>query len=238
MRAITLTQPWATLIVLGEKRVETRGPRFPQPKQGEQIAIHAAKGLAGLRGLYAGMSEVQCLRELCATKPYASALEQVAVQHATAQASLIAGADIPWESVLPRGAIVAVAHVQGVERADKVRAQIGEGRVPGYGTVAEHELAFGGYRPGNRLAIFLEHVTALLQPVTCPGALGLWQVPVHIERQVRRELHLAFERESAPHGDFEELLPEAALGRRTQPPALAGAGAAERDRTHASGGAA
>ena len=43
MRALTLTQPWATLVVLGVKEYETRGwrpgVRFPQ-----RIAIHAAKG--------------------------------------------------------------------------------------------------------------------------------------------------------------------------------------------------
>jgi hypothetical protein len=44
MKALTLTQPWATLVILGVKRWETRSwkPRGIAP--GDRIAIHAAKG--------------------------------------------------------------------------------------------------------------------------------------------------------------------------------------------------
>lgn len=231
MRAITITQPFAQLIVLGEKRIETRGPRFPQPERREQLAIHAAKGLTGLREFIRGHGDAQALRTLCGRDPFAAALKPVAARHATAQASLIANIDIPWEDVLPRGAVVAVAHVQGVEPTGQVRGDVGKGHVPGYGTVGRHELAFGDYRPGSRLAIFLHHVTPLLKPVTCPGALGLWDLPAHIERQVRRELHLAFEHAAAPLGDFDEP-----AHTHTPPPAAVAGG--ERDRTHASGGAA
>jgi len=41
VKALTLTQPWATLIACGEKRVETRSWRTPYRGM---IAIHAAKG--------------------------------------------------------------------------------------------------------------------------------------------------------------------------------------------------
>lgn len=40
MKAITIHQPWATLIALGEKRFETRG--WPTKYRGE-LAIHAGK---------------------------------------------------------------------------------------------------------------------------------------------------------------------------------------------------
>lgn len=40
MKAITIIQPWATLIALGEKRFETRG--WPTKHRGE-LAIHAGK---------------------------------------------------------------------------------------------------------------------------------------------------------------------------------------------------
>jgi activating signal cointegrator 1 len=44
VRALTLTQPWATLVILGIKRIETRG-WYPAAKdRGGRIAIHAAKG--------------------------------------------------------------------------------------------------------------------------------------------------------------------------------------------------
>lgn len=41
MKALTLTQPWATLVAIGAKRIETRSWRTPYRGS---IAIHAAKG--------------------------------------------------------------------------------------------------------------------------------------------------------------------------------------------------
>lgn len=43
MKAISLHQPWASLIMLGAKRVETRSWQPPAALIGERIAIHAAK---------------------------------------------------------------------------------------------------------------------------------------------------------------------------------------------------
>ncbi|MFL5577327.1 MAG: ASCH domain-containing protein [Gemmatimonadaceae bacterium] len=41
MKALTLTQPWATLVAIGAKTIETRS--WPTHYRGE-VAIHAAKG--------------------------------------------------------------------------------------------------------------------------------------------------------------------------------------------------
>ena len=43
MQAITLYQPWASLIAVGVKDKETRGRRPPSYLLGERLAIHAAK---------------------------------------------------------------------------------------------------------------------------------------------------------------------------------------------------
>ncbi len=43
MRAISLWQPWASLLVFGLKRFETRAYPFPASLRGHRIAIHAAK---------------------------------------------------------------------------------------------------------------------------------------------------------------------------------------------------
>lgn len=43
MPAISLWQPWATLIVIGAKRIETRDWPAPRKFWGQRIAIHAAK---------------------------------------------------------------------------------------------------------------------------------------------------------------------------------------------------
>lgn len=64
MRAITLTQPWATLVAIGAKQVETRSwsTNYRGP-----LAIHTAKGFPGWA------------RELCYDEPFLSALEQARV---------------------------------------------------------------------------------------------------------------------------------------------------------------
>lgn len=43
MNAITLYQPWASLIATGDKRYETRSWRPPPKYYGQPLAIHAAK---------------------------------------------------------------------------------------------------------------------------------------------------------------------------------------------------
>ena len=43
MKAITLTQPWATLVALGIKTVETRSWAPPRNLIGQRIAIHASR---------------------------------------------------------------------------------------------------------------------------------------------------------------------------------------------------
>jgi hypothetical protein len=44
VKALTLTQPWATLVILRVKRWETRGWYPGVSDRGSRIAIHAAKG--------------------------------------------------------------------------------------------------------------------------------------------------------------------------------------------------
>src|SRR5262245_47216191 len=82
MKAITLTQPWATLVAIGEKRIETRS--WSTRYRG-RIAIHAAKAFP------------LGAQELCYDDPFHSAICGAGV------------GDGPW--ALPRGAIVATARL-------------------------------------------------------------------------------------------------------------------------------
>lgn len=235
MKALTLTQPWATLVAISAKRVETRGWRSCPTIEGT-FAIHAGAGLGGLKTHPAervpGVQLTERLRGLCATRPFRDQLASVA---RGAGGQLLPGGDVDWADrrLLPRGAIVAVARIQGVEPTAMVAEQIAAGRVTGYGTVGQHELAFGDYAPG-RLAIFLEHVVALPRPVACPGMLGFWDVPDVVEREVQREVHRAYELASAPLG----VEPADTFDGRTHAPPEPAAAGGVRDRTAASGGAA
>lgn len=89
MKALSFTQPWGSLVALGQKRIETRSwsTKYRGP-----IAIHAAKGFP-----------LEC-RTLCYEQPFAQAL---AVQGRF---------DAP--SDLPRGAIVAVARLVEIYSTD------------------------------------------------------------------------------------------------------------------------
>src|SRR5437868_192797 len=62
MKTLSLIQPWASLVAVGEKKVETRSWRAPRDMYGERIAIHASKTLSPAN------------RALCREEPFASAL--------------------------------------------------------------------------------------------------------------------------------------------------------------------
>lgn len=162
MKALTLTQPWATLIANGAKRIETRswGTGFRGC-----IAIHAAKGLGpvgGKRGLI----------EQCVEVPFCHAVTE----------AFLASTEEATEAArnLPLGAIVAVATLANCRRIDMaLRAQVVAQ------TITPWEINFGNYESG-RYAWFLEDVTRMSVPIDCKGALSLWEVPPEIVAQIPR----------------------------------------------------
>ena len=100
-----MTQPWATLVAIGENSIETRswGTRYRGP-----LVIHAAKGFP------------RDARELCRLSPY----RKVLARHGYADAS-----------DLPLGSVIAVATLEGVMEFDRsslkdVRARAARGEFP------------------------------------------------------------------------------------------------------------
>ena len=83
MKAITLTQPWATLVAIGAKRIETRSWRTSHRGP---LAIHAAKGMP------------DWAKDICNEEPFRSVL-------------LAAG--IAGVCDLPRGCVIATASLIG-----------------------------------------------------------------------------------------------------------------------------
>ena len=55
MKALTLHQPWATMVALGSKPYETRSWPPPAKLIGQRIAIHAGKSLKGFMPSVPGM---------------------------------------------------------------------------------------------------------------------------------------------------------------------------------------
>jgi hypothetical protein len=139
MRALTLTQPWATLVALGAKRIETRSwhTKYTGP-----IAIHAAKGFP------------RWAKETCWTDPFASLLRPV-----------LENAISTWNDplLLPTGAVLATANLDGCRFTSDVVGQI-----------SEQERALGDYSAG-RYAWFLSDVKVFYPPILATGAQGLWR---------------------------------------------------------------
>lgn len=154
MKALTLTQPWATLIALGAKTFETRGwsTNYRGP-----LAIHAAKGLGGFKAYPDERVTAAELRRrfvsLCGEEPFASVLTGARL--------------VPAD--LPLGAVVAIGWVSQCAPTESVRKYLrNNGRLD--------EISFGDYSDG-RYAFELVDVGALPRPVPATGALGLWDLP-------------------------------------------------------------
>lgn len=154
MKALSLTQPWATLVANGSKRIETRS--WSTSYRG-LLAIHASKGFPG----YA--------KECC----YAAVFQRHLRRNEGGQFYV---ADVIKS--LPLGAIVATARLVDCVSTnyplafglDMTRKRPSEG-------TPEH--SFGDYS-ANRFMWFLEEVQELPAPVPRKGSLGLWEIPTEV----------------------------------------------------------
>lgn len=165
MKAISLTQPWATLVAIEAKQIETRS--WWTTYRGT-LAIHASKIFP------------RWAVELGIEEPFRSAL--------------IAGGFTKLAE-LPLGAIVAVSVLEHVgtingspERGVTITRVVDEGlfeRLP----VPVEELPFGDYSTG-RQGWILSKTQRLPEPISCKGALCLWGVPAEIEARIMEQVEL------------------------------------------------
>lgn len=151
MKALTLTQPWATLVALGAKKIETRS--WSTTYRGP-LAIHAGAGLSSIGG-------AQGLMELCRSESFRSVL-------------LAAG--FLGTPELPRGAIVATCELIDIYQIPDYHPLTGfyADDSSRRWALTDQERAFGDYTPG-RYAWLLADVKVLATPIPARGALGLWE---------------------------------------------------------------
>lgn len=149
MKAITLTQPWAQLVALGAKRIETRS--WFTLYQGP-VAIHAAKAMP------------QDAKASCYQPAFLLGLGWPARPEITS-AEWVAEIERRTEQ-LPRGAVVATGRL--------VKC-LPSAMIPDYvQPFSEQEREFGNYAPG-RFGFLLDDIEMLPAPIAVKGALGLWE---------------------------------------------------------------
>jgi hypothetical protein len=135
IRGLSLTQPWASAVALGHKKVETRS--FRVSYRGP-IAIHASKAFPREAQEFAitERDRGRCVGQL------------------------------------PLGQIVAIANLVDCKPTEDVAAEL-----------SGLERLYGNYTPG-RWAWFLANIECVPSPIPCRGALGLWQVPAPVIREL------------------------------------------------------
>ncbi len=145
MKAITLIQPWATLIALGEKRIETRS--WPTNYRGP-IAIHAGKKTPedlGDDAFYAALSRAGLTLE-----------------------------DLPRGAVVATANLIDCVRFSGITgRLAREHCAITNTRTVVKYSVGPNEWLYGDFSEG-RYGFVLDDVTPLPDPIPARGYQGLW----------------------------------------------------------------
>jgi hypothetical protein len=185
MKALTLTQPWATMVAIGAKAIETRS--WSTPHRG-WLAIHAGATYAPLReldlpGTLNGVDQLVRQHEHF-WRPLVSAgyVDQLRLDDGDDPATCV---DV---TKLPAGAIVAVVWLEDVwptenltgGRPDVVAPHLARLGVR-FGT---YEGRLGDYTSG-RYAWLLRDVMRIDPPVAATGGRQLWDVPGDVVGQLR-----------------------------------------------------
>lgn len=161
MKALTLTQPWATLVAIGTKKIETRS--WSTNYQGP-LAIHAAKKMD------------RFARGVWVNEPFLSALKD----HLVDVTDGIIGTSYQLiEERLHLGCVLATCTLVKCYRIPPVEKRETLWPLGGHPIVlppysSDWDYHFGDYSPG-RYAWILADVKQLSATIPARGALGLWE---------------------------------------------------------------
>lgn len=165
-RALTLWQPWASLIAVGAKRVETRS--WETSYRGP-LMIHAAAR--------------SCEEWLCWEDNAANAASEALMPLAFG----IEPSDLPLAAVLAVAHLIAILPTGDVLNAADYDLRIVRQAVAPKLWIPSPERAFGDYREG-RFAWVLADVRRLREPVPYAGHQGLWTPPPDLVERVEEDL--------------------------------------------------
>ena len=157
MKAITLWQPWASLIACGVKDVETRSWPPPESLIGQRIAIHAAK-----RKVSRIDTSPELARAMC---------EQI---------GLSCDHGDPWTvlNTLPRGAVLCTAVLSDAWMVNRHEESTGVLRAESHEILVDVVKvcgldAWGDFTPGRWLW-FLDDIKVLDEAVVATGRQQFW----------------------------------------------------------------
>lgn len=171
--ALTIHQPWATLIARGIKRVENR-TWTPSPQElspGEYLVVHAAKGFdaeAWESAIAAASAEALTVAELDALKKPVAAAKGIASR--SLRAAAMRAVEAKARELLPYSALVGVARYRGI---------IEPGEAPGHGAWYEGPLGWA-----------LDQAVEI-DPIELLGSQGLYELSPAIFSELRRRWHEA-----------------------------------------------
>jgi len=151
MKALSMLQPWASLVAVGAKKIETRS--WHTSYRGP-VAIHASKGFS--------LDE----RYACYEKAFKNALLPFYPN------MLAPDPGKPYRVYLPLGCVIATAEIACCYAMDSPWSH--DGMADWVHELSAQEREFGGYDAG-RYGWFLKDVVMLPEPIPAKGALGLWE---------------------------------------------------------------
>jgi hypothetical protein len=151
-RVLTLWQPWASLLVHGIKRIETRPSATSWTSEKGVYLIHAASKWTKEQ------------RDICMTEPFASALKGIGYKPEE------------FDSVfkLPTGQIIGAIEIIGCRKIRNENGIITCIGKQSFFNIKEPELSFGDYSTG-RFAWLTHNPRILKTPIPYKGGQGYYQ---------------------------------------------------------------
>lgn len=154
MKVISLLQPWASLVVLGYKKIETRS--WNTKYRGE-LLIHASKRFS------------DDLKELTTTSPFKEVLMEAGLLKVKGR-----GIYTNCQFALPTSGILGKVNLMETRATSKnIANYVVDDWV---NKLPPNEFAFGDFSP-NRYGWLLSDAVAFENPIPFKGKLGIWDLP-------------------------------------------------------------
>lgn len=165
MKAISIYQPWATLIAIGAKKYETRS----------WMAYHR-----GMIAIHASARWNRDLARLCRVQPFMSALFNAGyrVEH-----SWMGPKGSVGDYGLPLGCIVGVARLDVCSPTSDVHGNLHKWM----SELERVERSFGDFSPG-RHAYRLDDDVRLERPIVLRGHMRIWELEPDVAREVEDQV--------------------------------------------------